>query len=373
MRVLHVYQAFHPARGGVEDFLLDLARESGRAYGDEHVVLTAGRPGRTETAEVDGVRVVRAATFGRYFTPLCPTWPMWVRRLRPDVVHAHVPCPMAELTVLTARVPRGRLAVTFHNDYVRPQPLVHLWRPIQARFLARAGGIVTSTASYAATSPALRQELDRVTTIPFGVAEVAPPAPQQIGRIRSRHGSPLIVFLGRLCYYKGVEVLIEAAGLMKQTGTVLIIGDGPWRDRLVDLAGDSAPVRFVGALPEAEALAHLQAADVFVLPSTFRSEAFGIAQLKAMACGVPVVSSDLPGVAWVNRHGETGLTVPPGDAPALAAALDLLLADDALRARLAAGARRHAKQFTLERMCAAYRSTYQDLLQHGVAHGREEV
>jgi rhamnosyl/mannosyltransferase len=362
MRVLHLYQAFHPARGGVEDFLLDLARESRRAYGDEHVVLTAGRLGRTEIDEVDGVRVVRAATFGRYFTPLCPTWPRWVGRLRPDVVHVHVPCPMAELAVLAARVPRGRLAVTFHNDYVRPQPLVHLWRPVQARFLARAGAIVASTAPYAATSPALRPELDRVTAIPFGLAELASPPPEDVERVRRRHGSPLIVFLGRLCYYKGVEVLIEAVRLMERAATVLVIGDGPWRERLVDLAAGTASVRFAGALPEEEALAHLHAADLFVLPSTFRSEAFGIAQLKAMACGLPVVSSDLPGVAWLNRDGETGLTVPPGDAAALAAALDRLLADDALRARLAAGALRHAEQFTLDRMCAEYRSAYQELL-----------
>ena len=178
------------------------------------------------------------------------------------------------------------------------------------------------------------------------------------------------MFLGRLCYYKGLEVLIAAAKRMTQRATVLIIGDGPWRSRLVRQAASQmgAHVHFTGALPEEEVVAHLHAAELFVFPSTARSEAFGLAQLKAMACGLPVVSTNLPGVAWVNRDGETGLTVPPRDAVALAASVDRLLADQTLRHLLGGGARRRADQFGLDRMTAGYQAVYTELSGLGGGH-----
>src|SRR5262249_53727092 len=108
----------------------------------------------------------------------------------------------------------------------------------------------------------------------------------------------------------------------------------------------------------------LHAADVFTLPSTDRSEAFGIAQLEAMACAKAVVSSDLPtGIQAVNRHGVTGLLVPPGDPNALAGALTSLLDDAKLRAELGRAARERVDQhFTAERMVAETLSVYDEVL-----------
>jgi rhamnosyl/mannosyltransferase len=87
--------------------------------------------------------------------------------------------------------------------------------------------------------------------------------------------------------------------------TALILGDGPLRGELEARAaasGAAGRVRFLGALPDAEVVAHLHACDVFVLPSVSRQETFGVAQLEAMACGRPVVSTNLEtGVPWVNQ------------------------------------------------------------------------
>src|SRR5690606_17899567 len=108
---------------------------------------------------------------------------------------------------------------------------------------------------------------------------------------------------------------------------------------------------------------YFELADVFAFPSVTPSEAFGIVQLEAMRAGVPVVNTTLPsGVPFVSRHGETGLTVPPGDPRALASALNVILSDPALRERLSANARARAAELSLARMRAAYLDLYDEAL-----------
>jgi len=123
-------------------------------------------------------------------------------------------------------------------------------------------------------------------------------------------------------------------------------------------------VHLPGRLSDEDVTAHLHACDVFVLPSHRRSEAFGIAQIEAMACGKPVVSTRLDtGVPYVNRHEETGLIVEPANATALADGLGRLLRDPALRLRLGEAARRRARaEFSVERMIERVGRIYETVL-----------
>ena len=171
--------------------------------------------------------------------------------------------------------------------------------------------------------------------------------------LRTAARRPIVLFIGRLVAYKGVDVLLAAAAALPVQ--VVIVGDGPMKERwhrLADAHRDRAEVRFTGGLADHEVKAWLHAADIFVLPSVTSAEAFGIVQLEAMATGTPVVSTSVAsGVPWVNRNEETGLVVPPGDVPALRHALERLLADSMLRSRLgAAGVARVRSEFTLDAM-----------------------
>jgi rhamnosyl/mannosyltransferase len=173
----------------------------------------------------------------------------------------------------------------------------------------------------------------------------------------------LILFAGRMVPYKGVGVLLRA--MVGLDVTAVLVGDGPSRAGWTALARElqlTDRVRFVGEVGHEELAALYHACHIFVLPSVTRAEAFGYVQLEAMACGKPVVSTRLPsGVPWVNRHGETGLTVPPGDVDALRRALAELAADESLRMRFGhAGRLRVESDFTMEIMRSAAAALYRE-------------
>jgi glycosyltransferase involved in cell wall biosynthesis len=200
-----------------------------------------------------------------------------------------------------------------------------------------------------------------------GAAAVVSPDSDARGGLR-------LLTVGRLSYFKGIDVLLRA--LVDVPGAQLtIIGDGECRDALERLARElaiQARVAFAGridmdgagagAATIAEAYAQC---DVFCLPSTDRAESFGLVLLEAMRAQRAVVASAIPGsgVGHVVRDGETGLLVPPGDAAALAAALRRLGDDVALRERLAAaGRRRWQAEFTLERSAQQVLQLYRSLM-----------
>ena len=176
---------------------------------------------------------------------------------------------------------------------------------------------------------------------------------------------PLLLFVGRLRYYKGLHVLLEALPAVR--ADLLIGGSGPEQARLQAQAaalGLANRVHFLGDIADDDLPALYHAADIFVLPAHLRAEALGVAQIEALASGLPCVSTELgTGTSYANRHGETGLVVPPNDPTALAQAINTLLADPDLRRSFgAAGQRRVAALFTRERMLDGVEAVYRDVL-----------
>jgi glycosyltransferase involved in cell wall biosynthesis len=142
------------------------------------------------------------------------------------------------------------------------------------------------------------------------------------------------------------------------------VGAGPEEPRLRALAGGRPSVRFAGRVGDADLVAHYHAADLFCLPSVTIAEAFGIVLLEAMACGRPLVTTSLPtGISAVNRDGQTGLIVPPGDVPALGEAIGALAGDRARREAMGRAARRvFEAEYTAERMVERYLELYREAL-----------
>ncbi|HXW03868.1 MAG TPA: glycosyltransferase [Vicinamibacterales bacterium] len=360
LKVLHVAKFYPPERGGMERVVQMLCRAAPHRL--DSAVLAFGRARRTQEDVVDGVGVTRVGTLGMAGSvPIAPGFTRALRAARADVLVLHEPNPWALLAFGLSR-PRIPLAIWFHSEVVRPSLQYSLfYAPLAHPAYGAAARIIVSSPDLGRHAKALQSSLDRVRVIPFGIdASRWMPGDGVRARaeeIRRQHGLPLVVFAGRLVSYKGVDVLLRAASSLPVS--VVVIGDGPMRAEWSALArqlNGCARVAFAGEVDDAELHAHLAACDMFVLPSITRAEAFGYVQLEAMACGRPVVSTALPsGVPWVNRHGETGLVVPPGDVGALRAAIGRLAADAGLRARLgAAGRARIARDFTLDGMADAF-------------------
>jgi glycosyltransferase involved in cell wall biosynthesis len=180
----------------------------------------------------------------------------------------------------------------------------------------------------------------------------------EIESFRGRHdlpAGPLILYAGRLVTEKGVAVLLEAWPRLQADATLVIVGDGP----LLSTARATRGTRALGPLARAELPVAYAASELALLPSIptarFR-EPWGLVCNEAMHQGRPVVATSAVGAVagGLVRDGDTGLVVEPGDAHALSAAIDRLLADQALRNRLGAAARAEVSGYTYEAMVAAF-------------------
>ena len=178
-----------------------------------------------------------------------------------------------------------------------------------------------------------------------------------------------LLYVGRLVYYKGIEVLLRAMAAPSPASPgprpwrLTVVGEGPLRpdlEHLADSLGLNGAVRFRGYVGDDDLRQAYADHDVFVLPSVSRAEAFGLAMAEAMANGMPVVSTELEtGTSWVNLDGVSGLVVAPGDSAALGAALERL-GPAAVRAPLAAGARDRARSlFGFEDHCDRLMEIYE--------------
>jgi glycosyltransferase involved in cell wall biosynthesis len=368
LRVLQVGKFYPPHMGGIETHLQALCGAL-RPHADVRVIVSSDDRNTVEEL-VDSVPVARLATLLTAFsTSLSPAMVSRIRNSQAELVHIHLPNPAAVLAYL-ASGHRGRLIVTYHSDTVKQKFLGRMFEPLLNAALRKSAAIIATSPNYLATSPVLQAFRDRCHIIPYGIdtEQFEQCDAEAVRGVRERFGERLVVSVGRLVYYKGFEVLIRAMASVH--GKLVIVGDGPLRGELESLAarlGVTGKVVFAGEINNAGLNVYYHAADLFALASVARSEAFGIVQIEAMAAGLPVVNTSLDsGVPFVSLDGETGLTVPPGNAPALAAAINRLLDDAGLRQTLGqAGARRAKQEFSLDSMLRRTLQLYESVAATG--------
>lgn len=348
LRVLLVNKAYPPHIGGIETLVRRYALCLQTEFHAEVQVLACQEKGKTVREVMEGIPVLRAGSIGTYFS--CPLscsflWQFRKMAKQADVVMIHMPFPLADLACLLSGY-QGRVVLAWHSDVVKQKTLLRFYRPLLRWLLKRADCILTATQGHIDSSAFLPTVQEKCRVIPYGIDIAdyrAAKAYPVLAKAATQPDTVKLLFVGRLVYYKGVTVLLEA--MRQVTGCELfLIGSGKLQEELQQTAVQMENVHFLGSLSDADLRAALQECDMLVLPSVANSEAFGLVQLEAMVYGKPVINTALPtGVPHVSLDGETGLTVPPNDAAALAKAIQTLVSDAALRERYGKAAKQRVE------------------------------
>jgi O-antigen biosynthesis rhamnosyltransferase len=368
LKILHFFKTYFPdSTGGIEQFIYQLARGSAQ-HGVDVAVLSLSPFVTEDTSVIDNHRSHRVkrhfeiASTGASLTA--------IRRFRElareaDIVHYHFPWPFMDVIHFASLIKRPTV-LTYHSDILRQRFLLHLYKPLMAKFLASVDKIVATSPNYFETSPTLSKYRDKTLVIPIGLDRQSYPdaSPELSCNWRAQVGEEFFLFVGMLRYYKGLHILLDA---IRDTDLrVVIAGSGPTELELKKQAKslDLANVQFLGSISDADKVALLQLCRAVVFPSHLRAEAFGISMLEGAMFGKPMISSEIgTGTSFVNVHGETGLVVPPRDPMAFRAAMQTLRDQPSMALTMGhnAGAR-YRTHFTAEMMVDRYLEVYGDLL-----------
>ncbi|AMB87542.1 glycosyl transferase family 1 [Pseudomonas agarici] len=372
MKILHFFKTYYPVSlgGGIEQFIFQLS-EGGFAHGvnAETLYLSPQGPARclavgrhySHASRLD----LQVASTG-FSLSAFKDFSELAREA--DIVHYHFPWPFADV-VHFATCLRKPTVVSYHSDIVRQKFLLGLYRPLMHRFLGSVDRIVVSSPNYLESSPVLARYRDKLSVIPIGLDKDTYPQvpPEKLAFWRSVMGERFFLFVGRLCYYKGLDYLLEAAA--KITYPIAIVGVGNLEASLKAKAErlGLTHVHFLGGLADVDKAALLQLCYSMVFPSHLRSEAFGIALLEAAMFGKAMISCEIgTGTSYINIAGETGLVVPPADPAALACAMTRLWGNAPRTQEMGARAQLRFEQlFTAKEMVRGYVGVYQKVLSNG--------
>jgi glycosyltransferase involved in cell wall biosynthesis len=373
LRVLHFYKTAQPtSKGGIEQVIDQLA-VSLKKLGVRSDVLSLARGQEAVDFDFGTYKSYRSRMIGEIASTGFSVSVM-KRFLElaesADVIHYHFPWPFMDLVHFLCKVKKPTI-VTYHSDIVRQRLLLRMYRPLRDAFLKSVDCIVATSPNYLATSDVLNNFREKVSVIPIGLDQDDYPQPdnQRIEYWRSKFPGKFFLFVGVMRYYKGLEILIDSCKRIDRQ--VVIVGTGPIERELRRRAVSAglSNVHFLGFLNEVDKVCLLMLCHAIVFPSNLRSEAFGVSLLEGAMFGKPLISSEIgTGTSYINRDGETGIVVPPGNCEALSEAMTILHDNTALSCRMGEAAkRRFEKHFTAKKMAGAYLTLYEELRQ---ARGR---
>lgn len=373
MRVAYVYDLVYPfSKGGVEKRIALFSRGLAERGHDVHVFGTKHWDGLdhivTNGVTVHGIAATRRLHLdnGRRSIwqgiAFASSLSLRLFRERFDIIDVQASAPLTCLaTLAVGRLRRIPTLVTWHEVWGRSYWTEYLgWAGLVGSLVERS--IARFGRHHAVVSQTTADRLallgvQRARLLPNGV---------DTSKIRAGGGTSVsgIVYVGRIAGHKNVQLLIDAARRLIDQGvdpSILIVGDGPQRGSLEKTTNEMPNLRFLGEIEsEDELWSTVKSARVFALPSL--REGFGLAVLEAMACGVPVVTTDHAdnAASELVESGVNGFVVAanPND---FARALKEILTDDHTHHRLAENARRTAEAFSMDRVVDNLVSAYQEI------------
>lgn len=344
MKIAMLVPYFFPHFGGTEKYVKDLSLEL-ISRGHDVTVITNNVPKEANAPQdeiMDGIKVKRLSAMNFIYLPV--SFNFNLKMLAGfDLVHTH--CPPLGFT----RAVRNRLRIphiaTYHCDTTMSEKFLGIKMPdfviksvenltnAYARMvIPKADAVITTTESYASTSPVMKNISHEA--IPIGIHyELFDKSRQKQGISDATRDNKKVLFLGRLAANKGIDYLVHA--IPKVIAEIpdakfMICGEGeekPHVESYIDKMGVRSRIEFEGKVNLDKMVELYSNCAVFVFPSINRLEAFGIVQLESMACQTPVIASNIPGVNNVMDPGKSGLLVEPRDSEGLAKAIIQILSN----------------------------------------------
>ncbi|TWI66067.1 rhamnosyl/mannosyltransferase [Desulfobotulus alkaliphilus] len=340
--VLLVTKFYPPSIGGIETAVQQYARWY-QAMGFRVQVLCCAneRCMRTSMEEIEGIRIIRCASLGNILsTPASLHFFLHFFRLahRADIVHINLQFPWASMaaSLPLSRI-RGRLIVTYHSDVFRQRKLKHITYIFDRNVIRKADTVITGSLALQKSSEVLSSIPRSMDVLPFAMDLDFVEREKRAYACSENHRKIFLpenfirdgyyVFFGRLVAYKGTRVMEEAFRMLAEQGTpinLIVFGNGPERYRFIRLAKEFGKniLFFDSTLPHGSKYHLLAHARALLFPSEFPSEAFGIAQLDAMAVEKAIINTKLgTGVNWVAPDRLCAITLEAGNPSMLASTL----------------------------------------------------
>ncbi len=325
LKILLLNKLYYPHIGGVEKVVKDIADGLKGVFSFK--VLVANKKGKTKKEKVNGIDVIRTQGFGIFFSmPISLIYPIYMKVLSrwADILHIHLPFPLGVLSYLIVK-PSPPLIVTWHSDIVRQKTFLFFYRWFLFKFLEKAHTIVATSYELSYSSSFLRYFLDKTRVVPIGTK--IRKTHIDTSHLRDLYGDRVVLFVGRFVYYKGIFHLLSA--MEKVNGKCILIGDGPLKGKIQSYIKEhniSHKVYIVSNVGDDELYVYYRISSLFVLPSIYKSEAYGIVLLEALSNNVPIVTFDLPtGVSFINDGRYRGIRVLLKEKYRLASTINFLL------------------------------------------------
>jgi len=370
INILHVYKTSSVCtQGGIEEVIKQLALETTKLGVHNKVVCLSADSKKKEILETKWATVycyplnfeIASCGFSwellRDFRSLT-TWA--------DIVHNQFPWPFADVLSLACRKKNTPYIVSYQSDIIRQRGLFMLYRFLMTSYLKKAKAIVATSPKYISSSPVLAKYKKTLCMIPNGISDAPVVGAYQVEKekIKKKHGDGFFLFIGVFRYYKGISYLLDAA---KNNGLpVLLVGSGPEESKIKKrIREDSLDnVTLLGRINENEKHALISLATALVLPSSERSEAYGMVLLEAARQGLPMISTELgSGTSYINIHEETGLVVAAKNSKKLSEAMSRLAENkNVLKKMTKCAEERFKKNFTVTKMGERYLKLYQKVL-----------
>ena len=369
-KITHIFKTYFPeTNGGLEEAIRQYgsyAIENGFdvevvSVGPESYTITT--PGGIKTKfykkTIDVFSNPFSLSFAFSFKKICKNT---------DILHFHFPWPTAELLALFHTIRKPAL-VTFHCDIHKIKPLKRVYLPFVKQYLKKMDKICISTKVLLTSTPYLAQFRDKIEEVSYFINEkrffnLPGPDPDIIELTKKI--KKYVLFAGVLRWYKGLDILLDAAAKIEDDIVIVVKGD--LYDRLESRIKNEnlKNVHLTGFQSDHNLKFLIEKSRLIVLPSIKPAEAFGQILLEGLYFSKPLISTELgTGTSLVNRHGYTGLVVNPGCSTSLAKAMNRILKDDVLCDRFSKNAFQHYRDnFTATVQGDKYIRIYRSFLRH---------